>query len=1088
MVIAMGCKTPSKTPKFSSTFLTLLFCAASAWAQLSTTTQVNGAITDTSGAVVPDAAITALDNDTQVASTTRSNADGTYVITGLPAGVYTITVTKQGFQSFKASQLVLHPATVSTVNATLNPGQVGTEISVVATAAEVQTTTAEVSNLVSQNQIETLPLNGRNFQALAALMPGVVNQNAGSALGTGGYTTSNVMSVNGLSTNTTFYALDGIWNENTGNMNQVSITPNPDSLEEVRVLQNNYSPKYSLMGASVVLLQTKTGTSHFHGSAFEYFRNDDLNARNFFSPTVPPLKQNIFGYTFGGPVLVPFYHGDKKTFFFVSEQWVDAHAGSVLRGLTPTAAQRAGAFATLIKDPSTGQPFPLNAGGQYQIPVSRLNPNSLAFLNALYPLPNNPGSTSLNYLNLTPSVLTQRDDEFRVDHNFNERFRLTGEYFDESQLATQSSVPDSGSPFTTNRRQDVTFDQLAQIQFTAVISPAMVNSANIAMNRYTVKHPVEGLLYVDQIPGFSSTLPFNGALSTRIPLVTLSQGWSPQGIPANLPRDASDLDDTASDDWSWLHGKHFFEAGGSLVFNTKRQIPSTASNGQWTFAGNFTGNAMADFLLGDAATFTQISTTIRPYIHATMVSPYFGDRIQLTRRLTVSLGTRISFMPLPHPQTGFEAIFDPTRYNRSQAPIVNNNGTLTLTPNYNPSNGLVLNGVNGVPNNWSTSHQWYVAPMAGFAWDIFGHGTTSLRGGYGITYTRIFTGQDCAYNCAVNPPVIQSVNLVNPQFPSPVGTGSTKLSAPSISSADLNIQATQVQSYSLSLEHQFPGNWIVSVAGAGALGRHLLATWNYNQPLPSGRYSFNPVINSGSVFPYIYGPYYGYGPISTLNTIANSNWTALEVNARHPMGRNFFVQLAYTWSHGLSNTSTVDYYNPREYYGNSATNVPQVFTASVIYQVPWLRTSSGWKGRLLGGWNLSDITTFRSGYSLTPALSIAQQGLAARPDITGAPLAGPQTVAHWFNTGAFTAPQPGYFGNAGTGIIDGPSLFNFDMTLYKDFAITEQQKLQFRAELFNIFNHTNFTTVSTTYGAPTFGQVTAAADPRIMELVLRYQF
>ena len=164
------------------------------------------------------------------------------------------------------------------------------------------------------------------------------------------------------------------------------------------------------------------------------------------------------------------------------------------------------------------------------------------------------------------------------------------------------------------------------------------------------------------------------------------------------------------------------------------------------------------------------------------------------RRLTLTIGSRFSFMPLPHAQTGFEAIFDPLKYNPAQAPIVNTNGTITPTANYNPGNGMVINGVNGIPNNWATSHQWYPAPMFGFAWDVFGNGKTSVRGGYGITYTRIFTGQDCSYNCAVNPPIIQSVNLVNPIFPSPGNSGSVKLSAPTISSADLNIQATQVQS------------------------------------------------------------------------------------------------------------------------------------------------------------------------------------------------------------------------------------------------------------------------------------------------------
>jgi hypothetical protein len=1065
--------------------LIALLLATSIWAQLSTTTQVSGTVTDSTGAVVAGAVVTALNSATQNKSAAESNQDGSFVITGLTPGTYTLTVSKPGFQTFKESEIVLHPATVVTVNAALKVGDVGTEVSVVASGTEVQTATSEVSSLVSATQVGTLPLNGRNHQALSALMPGVVNQNAGTALGTGGYTTSNVMVVGGLPTSTTFYALDGVWNENTGSMGQTAITPNPDSIEEVRVLQDNYSVKYSLLGASVVLLQTKSGTTAFHGSVFEYLRNDDLNARNFFSPTVPTLKQNIWGYSLGGPVLIPRYHGTKKTFFFATGQWVDSHAGSVLLGATPTTDQRNGLFTTSIKDPLTGLPF-AQTNGVYQIPTTRLNANSLAYINALYPLPNYVQNGFQNYINPAPTVLTQRDDEFKVDHNFTQRFRLTGEYFDESQQSVLNS--NSSSPFPTNRDQDLTFNQVAQVQFTAVLTPTMVNSASIAMNRYTVSHNILGLLSVDQLTGFKETLPFDGALSDRIPLVTLSGGYSPQGIPANLPRNASDLDDTLSDDWSLSKGKHFFQAGFTLVFNTKRQIPTTASNGQWTFTGTASGNALADFLLGNAATFTQISTTVRPYIHAEGISPYFGDRIQLSRRLTVTAGIRLSFMPLPHPQTGFEANFDPTKYQLAKAPIVNNNGTLTLTPGYDPGNGMVIDGINGIPNNWSTSHQWYYAPQIGFAWDPFGDGKTSVRGGYGITYTRIFTGQDCSYNCAVNPPIIQSVNLVNPTFPSPGNSGSVKLSAQTISAADFNIEATQIQSYSLSLQHQFQGNWTVTAAGAGDLARHLPATFNINQPLPDGPYNFNPIINTGSVLASIYGAYYGYGPINNLNTIVNSNWTALEVSARHPVSRNLFLSLAYTWSHGLSNGTTTNYYNPNEFYGNTSLNVPQVFTASVVYSLPWLQHRSGFMGTAFGGWQLSNISTVRSGYSLTPGLSIANQGNAARPNLTGQAINGPQTVAQWFNTAAFAAPAAGYFGSAGTGDIKGPGLINFDVTLQKTFRIRERQGIEFRAEVFNIFNHTNFKGVSTNFGSGTFGQVTSAADPRIMELALRYQF
>lgn len=1068
--------------------LMVLLLATCLEAQLSTSSQLNGTVTDASGALVAGATVTALNTATQVKSTAQSNQDGTFVITGLPPGDYTVTITKQGFQSYQESQITLHPATPVAINAKLQVGDVTTQMSVVASGTEVQTTSSEVSSQVSGEQTGTLPLNGRNYQALSALMPGVVNQNAGSALGTGGYGTSNVMVVGGLPTNTTFYALDGVWNENTGSMGSTAITPNPDSIDEVRVMQDNYDVKYSLLGASVVLIQTKSGTSHYHGDLFEYLRNNDLNARNFFSAGVPTLKQNIWGYTLGGPVPAPFYHGTKKTFFFASGQWVDSHAGSVILGATPTQDQRNGIFTTSVKDPLTGLPFPQNSAGAFQIPASRLNPNTLAFINALYPLPNDAANGFDNYLNQTPNILTQRDDEFKVDHNFNEKYRLTGEFFDESQQSLQSSEPDSGSPFPNNRRNDLTFNQVAQVQFNAVLSPTMVNTATLAMNRFTVNHTLIGTWQVDQVPGFSETLPFDGSLSNRIPLVTLSQGYAPQGIAAAVPRDASDLDDTFTDDWSWLKGKHFISAGFTQVFNTKRQIPTTASNGQWTFTGTSTGNALGDFLLGDAATFTQISTTVRVYAHGQSVQPYIEDRYQVTPHLSITAGIRVNFMPLPWPQTGFEANFDPTKYQLSEAPIVNNNGTLTLTPNYNPGNGMVINGINGVPNNWSTSHQWYYAPQFGFAWDVFGDGKTSLRGGYGVTYTRIFTGQDCAYNCAVNPPIIQSVNLVNPTFPSPGNSGSVKLSAPTISAADFNIKATQIQSYSLSLEHQFRGNWTVTAAAAGDQARHLPETFNYNQPLPDGQYNFNPIINTGSVLASIYGPYYGYGPINDLNTIANSNWTALEVSARHPVGKNLFLSLAYTWAHGLSDTTTTNVYNPKEFYGSTSLNVPQVFTASAIYSIPWLLHAPGWKGQALGGWQLSDITTVRDGYSLTPGLSVPNQGNGARPNTTGAAINGPQTVAEWFNTAAFTAPAAGYFGDAGTGDIRGPGLINFDVTLQKTFPIRERMGLEFRAEVFNVFNHTNFGGVGTTYGSGTFGRVTSASDPRIMEFALRFHF
>jgi hypothetical protein len=455
-------------------------------------------------------------------------------------------------------------------------------------------------------------------------------------------------------------------------------------------------------------------------------------------------------------------------------------------------------------------------------------------------------------------------------------------------------------------------------------------------------------------------------------------------------------------------------------------------------------------------------------------------------------------MPATNLQPGLEAIFNPKLYSPSAAPIVNTNGTITPTANYSPTNGLMFNGVNGVPLNFTTQHWSYWNPSAGFAWDVFGDGKTALRGGYGITYNNQPYQSFCANQCAVNPPLIQTITLVTPSFPNPIGATVKPSPAPGLNSEDLADRTAQIQTFSLSLEHQFFGSWFTSVAGAGDLARHETSLWNINQPLPDAPYDFNPVINAGTTFNYLYGPYQGYASINTVEPALNTNWYALEVSVRHPVGHNLSLTIAYTWQHDLSQvrgftlfnneTGPSNVYNPGSDYGNASMNVPQSLNFGYIWNLPWYHNSHGWQKQVLSGWRYSGLTSIQSGFSQNPGLSIAHPGLSTRPDITGVSIAGPKTVKQWFNTAAFAAPAPGYFGNAAPGSIAGPGLVDFDMAVYKDFHLTERHKLEFRAEAFNVFNHTNFSTVSTNVGSGTYGRLTAARDPRIFELALRYQF
>ena len=1074
-------------------------------AQLTSTGTISGTVTDTTGAVVPNATVSVENQSTQTVIKSVSSSTGVIVIPGLQPGTYNVTVQKLGFQTYMITGVEVHPTIVANISATLEIGKSVSEVTVSASTAQVETSTPEISAELATSQVATLPMNGRNYQTLAALMPGTVNTAPDTQMGQGGFTTNNVMSVNGMGTTGTFYTVDGIWNENTGNFSQTSVTPPPETIQEVRLLQNNYSTQYNFMGANVVVVQTKSGTNAFHGGAYEFFRNNALNARNYFSKVVPTLRQNIYGFTLGGPVMIPHVYNTKrdKTFFFWSEQWSRVNSGSVIIGATATSAERGGDFSAVVTpiiDPSTNQPFPNN-----KIPQNRLVPQAVALMNASAPLPNNLSGGFDNYLNTDSLINNQRNDLIKITHDFTQNYRLMWEYIGEHAISLYPNNTFLG-PFNVIKTHVTWPDYLMQVQFTAMITHAMLNVASVAMNHRIVSLTQQGISLLSQVPSYSQAVPFTGGVGAdRLPMITFDGGWGSFGSSTFLPLiNNSNLDLTISDDWSWLIGKHYLQAGMNDYYGLKRQTTSAASNGFWLFSGQFTGNPIADYLLGYAATLQQTSSELRPYLYYPVFSPYVQDTWKETPRLTWSAGLRYFWEPAPHVPQGTMSIFVPSAFIAANAPIVNANGTISPTNSYNPINGLVVNGINGVPLNFANVHNSYLAPSIGFALDVRGDGRTSLRGGYGVAITRIATAYNCGQTCSSNPPFQNSITLVTPQFPNSIGAAQKPKAAPALASEVPDLQPGQIQTFSLSLQHQFGGSWLASVAGAGNIGRHLGMNLDFNQPLPDGIYDFNPAINTGKTFTYLYGPYQGYAAITTSTSEGVFSWTGLELSLAHPISHGLALTAAYTWQHALTNTggppsnqggtsliaggSSQDSHNLRNNYGNATTNIPQVFSSSIIWSLPWLKTATGVRGAILRGWQFSDITAIQTGASLIPALSVATEGLATRPDYTGKSIHGTKTAAQWFNGSAFAQPKAGYFGNAAPGSILGPGVIDFDMALYKTFALPGEETLQFRAEMFNIANHTNFATVSTTFGAGNYGQVLSARDPRVGEFALRYNF
>jgi hypothetical protein len=1112
----------------------LFFSPLHAGAQSGNQGSLQGTVHDSTGAVVPQATITVKDEASGTVRTTQTDSQGFYAVEALEPGTYTVTVTAKGFTTSITKGEAIAPGQQRADDAMLAVGSSTQEVTVQADPVQVETQSSAVSSTITADQVANIMVNGRNFQALGQLAPGVTSTQSGNALPGGGLGGGTSLIVNGNSVEYTVYTIDGVEDENTGNLSNLNILPITEAIEQFTVMSDNYSAKYGFSGSGQIVVQTKSGGEHFHGSAWDFLRNDALDANNYFDIAKAPLHQNIYGYTFGGPIPKA-----PRTFFFAANEWRKANVGQTATAAVFTPAMLTGNLSASPTLPSGG--LTLDAHSQALLASEGLNncilgPSTLnpACLNkvstTLYstyvPVPNNPGGGFNNYINQGAAGLDQLDYDYRVDHSFTPNEILTGRALYEEVNQSYPFDNWAGLPYSTTTDSFYTTGSNLLVRLNSILTP---NFDNIATVAYSDDKPrIKNTTDNTSLPsGLSITQYFpNADPYNRIPNISIAEGYTGLGV-GTQPIHASDGEGILSDDVSWVKGSHVLQFGAMYIFGIKRQDVFTLPQGSFSFSGVHTGDPAADYLLGLDSSYTQNSNQKSGSFHYRQGEWYVQDDWKVTPKLTLNLGLRWFYFSQDTASGDEVTNFNPSGFDAASAPQVTTGGNLvTNSANVpvtsggmvaNLENGLVFAGQNGVSSGFFTPSKKAFAPRVGFAYALGDDNKTSLRGGYGIGYTRNAVEQ--IYNMfGQNPPFNASANVLNSLISD--GTAGTA-GAPTPQALEAidtkKVGPAQTQSYSLSVQRQVLPAGIFSVAYVGSVSRHLeTQEFNQNENLAvtapsttgclapgqtaSGSYQFDPCINTGAVSANYTVPYQGYAAINTQAFIGDSNYNSLQT---HFVYRTNALQVdtAYTYSKVLTDiggaqgagsggsigAGAQNWRNLAGEYGSPDWDRRHVFTSSLVYQLPIFKNAGPMLRESLGGWSFAGLAILESGFALSPGLSTSSNGEASRPDAIGHE----QKIGklgEWFNTANYAQAPYGFYGDASNGSIRGPAEFTGNTALYKTFSIREKVDLQFRAEAFNIANHPNYAAVSTSYGAGNFGAVTSALDPRILEFALRANF
>ncbi|HET6891744.1 MAG TPA: carboxypeptidase regulatory-like domain-containing protein [Pyrinomonadaceae bacterium] len=1111
--------------------------------------RISGTVTDPTGAVIANASVTATNTATNLTRTVTTDSSGFYTVTNLPAGTYSLSAEQTNFKKAVQEGVSLTADGRLTVDLTLEAGEVTESVQITTSQGEtVNTTSGEVARVIDSQQVTNLALNGRNYIQLLSLVPGVALINDDQLELTTSLATGN-QSINGNRGQTNNVTIDGGINlqsgSNASQINNLGI----DYIQEVKIQTANFSAEYGRNSGAQVSLVTRSGGNEFHGSAFEFVRNDKLDARPFFAPVRPALRFNNFGYSIGGPII------KDKFFFFGGQEWkYIRRLSNAQRRTAPTLAELNGDFSLrlrgfdgivgtaddgVIRDPNnaantcvapvvnaqgvvttaairTGCFGGNNVALRNIIPLNRITPDGAAIasvyrtaigLAAAYT--NAPIGNNITFQQ--PNPLDYREDIIRLDYRFNDKHNVYGRY-----IHDKNALIDPFGTFITTQLPTIPSNRLRpgtsiQVSHTWLATPQLINEAKITGAWIAQRIPPAGDLWKRETYGFQFQQLFTGGgrFENSIPDTTIAGFASFFGAARSLLSPTTDI--TVGDTLTYTRGNHTFKTGATVTRNRIDQNARTtyAGNVDFSTGGNTrtTGNAFADALLGNFRTYSEQALDPLGFFRFTQYEAFVADSWKVNRRLSLELGMRWQYGLPIYTQANNLANFDPSLYDPAQAVTVRPNGTIDTSRGGNRLNGLIRAGdgvppeelgrvpggdsalvqavPSGAPRGLYDPHHYFM-PRVGFAFTPFNDNKTSIRGGFGMYYDRI--EGNLIFPSLSNPPYATSAQFTNANLSNIAGGATTVAPFAQINAVNPELDTPYTMSYSLSVQRELPYGIFAEAAYVGNLGRHLIRQPDINQA------SFE-VLRANLALPAAQRsdvnalrPFKGYSAIRMRLSDSTSNYHGMQLYAAKRKG-DLLMTVGYTWSKVLTDASGFND-NPEDPFNRRFNYGPATFDRRHIFVATYtytMRMFSRTTGFVKALLDGYEISGITRLQSGPFATVVANTALGSRrADCSLENI--PNLLNKEFD-GIFYAPAPdSRRGTCGVGTMLGPGSHTWDFSVRRRIDLSENFKLQLQADIFNAFNRANFRDLESNHNNAGFGTVSTTGPPRNIQFGLKLTF